>query len=153
MPIEARCSKYRRTNLKFYIGLFVVLALWFGYDGYFSTSFKEKHVDRDGKPDNTLVFNQKSPPVFLAAVVLLGGYFAVVRNKKIVADENELVISEKEKIPYDTIQKIDKTFFDKKGFFVLTYTDKNGSQINRKISSRKYDNLRAVLDHLVVKIS
>jgi hypothetical protein len=56
-------------------------------------------------------------------------------------------------VPYTSIQKIDKTHFSKKGFFVITYTDKGGKEVDRKMSDRKYDNLGPVLDHLVAKIS
>ena len=114
---------------------------------------KVKNTDENGKPNSTLVFNQKAPPFFAAAAVFFGVYLFVVKNKKLVADENELVFSAKEKISYDSIQSINKTYFDKKGFFVITHKDKHGKEINRKLSDRKYDNLAAILDHLVAKIS
>ncbi len=131
----------------------VVFAIWFGYDGYFSEKFKEKRTKADGTPDSTLVFNQKAPPFFIGAAVLLGAYLFAIRDKKIIADENELIISAKEKISYDSIQKIDKTHFKSKGFFIITYKDKIGNEVNRKISDRKYGNLAAILDKLVAKIS
>jgi hypothetical protein len=80
------------------------------------------------------------------------GRFRALKDKKLLADENELVFSNKEKIPYDSIQKIDKTCFGSKGFFLITYKNKNGSEISRKISDRTYDNLAAILDKLVAKI-
>ena len=153
MAIEAPISKFKKTNLKIYIVVLVAFAIWFGYDGYFSEKFKEEHTKADGTPDSTLVFNQKSPPFFIGAAVLLGVYLFAIRNKKIIADQNELIISAKEKISYDSMQKIDKTYFDSKGYFLITYKDKDGSEINRKLSGRKYDNLAAILDHLVAKIS
>jgi hypothetical protein len=96
-------------------------------------------------------FNRKSPPFFIAGAVVLGAYLLAVKNKKIIADENELVISDKEKISYDSIQKIDRTHFDKKDFFVITYKNKNGREVERKLSSRTYDNLAAILERLVAK--
>ena len=152
MAIEAPLSKFKKTNFKIYILVCVIVAVWFGYDGYFSEKFREKHAP-DGVPDGTMVFNRKAPPFFLAGAVLLGVYLYAIRNKMITADENELIISDKERIPYDSIQKIDKTYFDTKGVFIVTYKDKDGNEANRKLSSRKYDNLAAVLDHLVAKIS
>jgi hypothetical protein len=161
MAIEAPASKYRRTNLKIYIGVCILVAVIFGYDGYLSKykwskrySFYQKHViDNDGMPDSTMNFNRKSPPVFIGAAVLLGVYLLAIRNKKLIADENELIFSDKEKILCKSIQAINKTNFKSKGYFVITYKDQNGKETERKISDKKYDNLEAVLDHLVAKIS
>ena len=152
MGIEAPISKFKKTNFKIYIVLCLAAAIWLGYDGYISSEFREKHSP-DGKPDSTLVFNQWAPPFFIGAAVLLGAYLFAVKNKKLVADENELVFSAKEKIPYDSIEKIDKTHFGSKGHFTITYKDKDGNEVSRKISNRNYDNLAAVLDHIVAKIS
>ena len=85
--------------------------------------------------------------------MLFGVYLYSVRNKRLIADENELVFSAKDKIPYDSIQKIDKTYFDKKGFFVITHKDEHGKEIDRKISDRNYDNIAPILDLLVAKIT
>ena len=159
MAIEAPYSKYNKTNFKIDIILCIGLAIIFAYDGYLSKyewslrrSFYEEHVI-DGKPDGDMVFNQKSPFVFVALAAVITVFFLARKNKKLVADDNELIISTNEKISYDSIQKINKTHFDKKGFFVLTYKDKSGNEVDRKISNRKYDNLTAILDHLVAKIS
>ncbi|MHC4204578.1 MAG: hypothetical protein ACYSTT_07985 [Planctomycetota bacterium] len=153
MAIVAPISKYKKTNLKIYIVLCIAVAAWFAYDGYINKDFIEKHTDENGKPNSTLIFNQKAPPFFAGAAVLFGVYLFIVKNKKLVADENELVLSAKEKIPYDSIQSINKTYFDKKGFFVITHKDERGNIINRKISDRNYNNLAAVLDLLIAKIS
>jgi hypothetical protein len=153
MAIEAPISKYRKTNLKIYIALCIVAAAWFAYDGYLNKTFIEKHTADNGTPDSTLAFNQKSPPFFAAAAVLFGVYLFIIKNKKLIADENELIFSAKKRIPYNSIQSINKTWFDKKGFFVITHKDEHGKEIDRKISDRNYDNLAAVLDHLVAKIS
>ena len=152
MAIEAPVSKYKKTNLKIYIAVCIAAAIWLGYDGYLNKKFIEKNTE-DGKPNSTLVFNQKAPPFFIGAAVLLGVYLFAIRNRKLIADENELIISDKERIPYDSIQKIDKTNFKSKGYFLITYKDKNGREANRKISDKKYGNLAAILDHLVAKIS
>ena len=100
-----------------------------------------------------MVFNQKAPPYLVGAAVLLGAYLFVLRNKKITAEETGLVIDGKINIAYDSIQKIDKTHFDSKGYFTLTYKGLDGKDINRKISDKDYDNLGPILDHLVAKIS
>jgi hypothetical protein len=161
MAIEAPISKYKKTNLKIYIAVCVVLAIIFAYDGYLSkykwsgryNFYKKNVLDNDGKPNPTMNFNRKSPPFFAAAAVFLTAYLFVLKNKKLIAAENELVFSAKDKIPYDSIQKIDKTYFGKKGFFVITHKDEHGKELDGKLSDRNYDNLAAVLDHLVAKIS
>jgi len=153
MAIEAPLSKHKKTNLKIYIIVCLVLAIWFGYDGYFSDKFREEHTDDNGIPDGVLVFNQKSPPFFAGAAVLLGVYLFAIKSKKVIADENELIISAKERVAYDSIQKIDKTHFGSKGYFIITYKGKNGVEIDRKLNDRMYDNLAAILDELVAKIS
>ena len=161
MAIEAPISKFKKNNLKIYIAVCILAAVFFAYDGYLSKykwskryDFYTKHViDNGGKPTSTMNFNRKSPPFFVGAAILLGVYLFVKKSEKLIADENELIISDKEKISYDAIEKIDKTNFDSKGFFVVTYKDQNGGEVNRKISDRKYDNLSAILEHLIAKIS
>ena len=74
-------------------------------------------------------------------------------KKKLIADENELIFSDKEKIAYDAIEQIYKTNFESKGYFFITYNEDNGKEAGRKISNRQYDNLKAILDHLVAKIT
>jgi len=159
MAIEAPYSKYSKTNFKIGIVLCLGAAIIYGYDGYLSKyewslrrSFYEEHV-KDGKPDFDMVFNQKSPFVFVGLAVVLTAWFRVRKNKKVLADENELIISDKERISYDSIQQIDKTYFEKKGFFVITYKDKDGKEVRHKLNERTYDNLAAILEHLVAKIS
>ena len=149
MAIEAPISKFKKNGLIIYIVVCLAASIWLGYDGYLNEEFKEKHVGADGKPDGILIFNQKGPVFLIGAAVLLGGYLLTLKNKKLIADENELVFSDKEKIAYDSIQKIDKTHFDSKGHFILTYKNENNDEVDRKINKRKYDNLAAVLDHLV----
>ncbi len=153
MAIEAPISKSKKTNFKIYIAICIGLAIWFVYDGHFNEEFKEKHTDVNGKPDSTLIFNQKSPPYFIGAAVLLGAYLFAIKDKKIIADENELILSNKERISYDSIQKIDKTRFKSKGFFIITHKSDDGREVNRKLSDRTYDNLEAILNELVAKIS
>jgi len=87
----------------------------------------------------------------IAAGILLGIYFVIVKDKKIIADENELICG-KVKIAYDAIEKINKTHFDKKGFFIVTYSQ-DGQNKELKLSDRTYDNLGQVLDQIVSKIS
>ena len=159
MAIEAPVSKYRKTNFKIYITACIIFAVVFAYDGYLSKyewshrrSFYEKHV-KDGKPDDTMIFNQVAPIFLVVIAAVLLGRLRALKDKKLLADENELIISDKERIPYDSIQKIDKTNFKSKGYFLITYKGKNGREADRKISDKKYGNLAAILDHLVAKIS
>lgn len=162
MIIEAPASKFRKSNLKIYIIASLLAAVIFGYDGYLSKykwsmrySFYEEHVlKNNNKPDDTMVWNQKWLPIICGGTaVLFGAYLFVIRNRKIMADENELVIDGKKRIPYDAIEKVDKTYFVSKRYFTVTHKDSSGKEAEIKLSDRKYDNLEAVLDKLVEKMS
>ncbi|MHC4292434.1 MAG: hypothetical protein ACYSTR_09520 [Planctomycetota bacterium] len=150
MAIEAPLSRYKKQNLLIMAVILIGVGLWFAYDGYKNQDFINKHTV-DGVPDSTLNFNRKAPPFMVGAGILLGIYFVIAKGKKLIAEENEL-ISGNVKIPYDAIEKINKTHFDSKGFFTLTYNE-NGQNKELKLSDRTYDNLGAVLDHIVSKIS
>jgi len=159
MAIEAPYRKYRKTNFKIGIVLCLGAAIIYAYDGYLSKyewslrrSFYEEHV-KDGKPDFDMAFNQKSPFVLVGLAAVLTAWFWVRKKKKLLADENKLIINNNKNISYDSIEKIDKTYFDKKGFFVITYKDKGGKEVRLKLNDRTYDNLAAILEHLVAKIS
>ena len=159
MAIEAPYSKYNKSNFKIWIFLCLGAAAIFAYDGYlskyewsFRRSFYDEHVI-DGKPDGDMIFNQKSPFVFVALAAVLTSWFYARKNKKLVADDNELILANNTNIPYDSIQKIDRTYFDSKGHFTFTYKNEDGREINKKFDSRKYDNLKEILELLVAKIS
>lgn len=153
MAIAAPISKFKRNNLKIYIAICLIAAVWFAYDGYFNDTFIQENTDDQDNPNATLVFNQKSPPFFIGAALLIGIYLFTLKNKKLLADENELIFSNNKRITYDSIQKIDKTYFDTKGYFTITCCNNNGKEYDCKLSNRKYDNLKEILDHLVKKIS
>ncbi|MHC4418913.1 MAG: hypothetical protein ACYSU6_10055 [Planctomycetota bacterium] len=153
MAIEAPLSKFKKNNFIIYIVICLGLASWCAYDGFFNDGWIEEHTDADGNPEAYLVFNRKAPAFFVGAAVLFGVYLFLVRDKKVMADENELIISNREKISYDAIEKIDKTHFAKKGFFVITYKREDGGEARRKLSDKTYDNLADVLDELVAKIT
>ncbi len=153
---------YKKRSLIKWICACIVLSAIFLYDGYLSKyewsmrhSFYKKHVlDNNGKPDEMMIWNRKWLPIGLGVIILLLGIkFYLVRNKKIVADETNLIIDGKINIPYDSMEKIDKTYFDSKGRFTLTYKGSDGKDIDHEISYRDYDDLRPILDHLVAKIS
>jgi hypothetical protein len=152
MALVAPISKYKIKTYLIYMAVLVGFGAYCYYDGHYNQSFIDKHTV-DGKPDGTMVFNQKAPVYLVGAAALIGAYLLVIRNKKVVADDNALVIDGKVSIPYDSVQKIDKTDFDAKGHFTFTYKSPDGKEIDRKISDRDYDNLKAILDHLVAKIS
>ena len=153
MAIEAPISKFKKSNILIYTGICLIFAAWFGYDGYLNKNFIQEHTEENGKPNTTLMFNKKSPPFFLAGAVLCGVYYAMIKRKKLLAEEKELLINEKKKIPYDSIQKINKTWFESKGYFIITYKDEKEKETNLKISDRTYDGIDKILNHLVEKIS
>ncbi|RKY12454.1 MAG: hypothetical protein DRP65_01205 [Planctomycetota bacterium] len=160
MAIEAPLSKFKINGFKLYIAVCLIAGGVLAYDGYLSKyewskrhNFYIRHVvENDGKPDGTMNFNRKVPPILLVIAILLGIRWYVIKDKKLVAGENSFITPKRE-IAYDSIQKIDKTRFDSKGYFVITYKDYQGVDTDLKISDRTYDNLGAVLDLLVAKIS
>jgi len=152
MPIEAPLSKHKKNNLKLYIALCIILAAWFAYDGYYNETFIKKHTDSAGKPESTLTFNRNSPPYLIAFAALLCAYMFAIRNKKLIADETALTAGAL-KIPYDSIEKIDKTHFDSNGYFIITYKNQQGIPAALKLSDKTYDNLPAILDTLIAKIT
>jgi hypothetical protein len=177
MAIEAPISKFKKTNIKICIVVCIGLVIWCVYDAHFNEEFIKKYTDADGNPTGWLVINKKAPPFLIGAAILFGVYLFAIKDKKLIADENELVINNKKRISYDSIQQIDKTYFRSKenkrkfvgnpngkvevqekscppeGYFIITYKNKNGKKINYKLSDRQYDNLPAVLEHLVANIS
>jgi hypothetical protein len=152
MAIEAPLSRHKRTNSIIYILACVAAAAWFGYDGYLNKDFIAEHMGERGHADYILVINQKAPPVLLVGAALFGVCLWRVRGRKVVAEDNELVVAGRERIPYETIDRIDKTYFEKKGFFTIVYK-KDGREVERKLSDRDYDNLGPILDHLIAKIT
>jgi cbb3-type cytochrome oxidase subunit 3 len=152
MAIVAPLAKYKKTNYKIWFLILFVAGAWFYYDGTRNEKFIAKHT-KNGAPDHTLVFHRKAPPFMIGAAFLVAIYAFTVRNKKIVADEEELFLSDAESIPYKSIESIDKTNYDSKGYFVVTYKDKEGKAAEKKISNKNWDNLDEVLDLLVAKIS
>jgi len=160
MPIEAPLSKYKRNNFLIGIVACLVLAVIFAYDGYLSKyewsqrrSFYEQHTTGQGRPDGTLAFNQKSPLFFVAGVLLLGAYWYAIRHRKLVAAEDALVFAGGKKILYDAIEQIDRTYFETKGLFTITYKSEDGRLARCKLSDRQYDNLKPILEHLVAQIT
>jgi hypothetical protein len=150
MAIEAPLSNYKKKNILIVAAILIGVGAWFAYDGYKNPEFINKHTV-EGVADSTLNFNRKAPPFMIGAGILLGVYFFIIKGKKIVADEKELIAGNIT-VGYDTIEKINKTHFDKKGFFVVTYSQ-DGQSKELKLSDRTYDNLGAVLDQIVSKIS
>lgn len=153
MAIEAPLSRYKRNNFKLYILVCLVLGGWFAYDGYISKSFIAEHTDEQGNADGILVLNRKAPPVFAALAVFIGAYFYVVKDRKVVADDKELVVAGKTRIPYDAIEAIDKTHFEQKGAFTIVYKNPGGGESRHRLTDRQYDNLGLILEHLVAQIT
>jgi hypothetical protein len=51
--------------------LFLILAAWYAYDGFYNKRFIALHTSYTSQPDVTLLFNRGSPPFFVAAAVIL----------------------------------------------------------------------------------
>lgn len=161
MDIVAPVSKQKKSNLKLYIAACIVAAVVLAYDGYLSRykwsyrySFYEEHVlNNNGVPDGTMRFNQVVAPVLGVAAVLLALRLWMLKDKKLTARETALILGNGQQIPYDSIERIDKTHFDSKGFVVVNYRSGADNESRLKLDTRDYDNLSAVLDRLVEKIT
>ena len=152
MAVSAPYCQYKKTNFKIYIVMLLIAAIYFAYDGYFNKTFIKKHTNA-GIADSTLAFNKNSPPFFLGGAVIVAIWFWMVKDKKLVADDEGLVFSEKDKIPYSSIESINKTNYDSKGLFMVEYKLPNGQKSQRQVSSGTYDNLDPVLELLVSKVA
>jgi hypothetical protein len=150
MAIVAPLSRYRRNNHMILLAVFLGLAAWFHYDGHFNKAFIDTHTI-DGKPDDTLTINRKAPPFLMAAGVLVVGNFVRIRNQRIRVDDSTLMVNSLS-IPLGAVTQIDKTHFDAKGFFVLSYKP-GDTEKKLKLYARNYDNLSAVLDRLIEELS
>ena len=153
MAIEAPYSKYRKQNCIIFIVVVLALSGWCIYDGYMNDKWIAEHTNEDGTPQAYLVFNRQAPFYMIPLSVVIAVFWFIVRDKKLIADENALVFSENEKIPYDSIQAIDKTHYEAKGYFIITYKTDEGPEQDKKISYKKYDNTKAILEYLVEKIT
>jgi hypothetical protein len=148
MAAVAPIGAYRKGSFKIYVVVCLIFSAWFAYDGYLSPSFAEKHSP-GGQLDSTMKFNRTSPYVLIPLALLIAIRWYMVKDEKIVADGKTLILANGEKIDYDKIEKIDKTNFEKKGYFRITYKDGAGKERQRKLSDRNYDNLQDVLAELV----
>jgi hypothetical protein len=158
MAIIAPLSRYKKQNFLIIAGVLLAGAIVFAYDGYLSkyewsmrNKFYKDHVI-DGVPDDTIVQNQALGPILFIGSAVVAGYFCIIKDKKIIADDNGIQVKGKT-IPYEMIEKIDKSKFNSKGYFIVTYKDNGGDEQDIKISDRSYDNIPAVLDCVVEKIS
>ncbi len=149
MAIEAPLSRYKRNS--FLIGMAVCAGLgaWCFYDGYLNKAFQE------AKHEQWIVdANRIAPFVLTPLAAILGVWWYAIRGRKLVANDSELVLANKTTIAYEAIDSIDRTHFESKGFFTIVYKKHSGgSAAKRRLSDRDYDNLPAVLDHLIAKIS
>jgi hypothetical protein len=146
MTIEAPLSKYKRNSFLIGMAICVGLSVWCAYDGYLSPTFKEAHHE-------WWVTNRAAPFILLPFAAIMGIWLHAIRGRKLVANDSELVIANKSRISYDAIESIDRTDFEGKGSFTIIYKHANGREAKRKLSDREFDNLAAVLDLLIAKIS
>ena len=147
----ATYSRHKKQNLKIWMVVLFGCAIWFAYDGYANKGFIEKHTI-EGKADSTLNFNRKSPPIFVLGSALFGAILFMRKDRKIETDDRGIILANGNRIDFDAIEQVVKTNFEKKGKFELVY--RTGGREERQIFSRyQYDNMEAVLDEVISKIS
>ncbi|MCE5340749.1 MAG: PH domain-containing protein [Planctomycetaceae bacterium] len=152
MAVVAPLAKYKKTNYKIWFMILFIAGVWFLYDGKYNQKLIAKHT-KDGKADPTLVFHRKAPPYMIGAACLVAIYAYSMRNKRIVAADEKLILSDIEEIPYKSIESINKTDYDAKGTFIITYKGKDGKVAEKKISNKSWDNMDEVLEVLVSQIT
>ena len=123
-------------------------SLWFGYDGWFGEYQDTELEKNEGQPTVNLLVNRYAPiPLALIALYsLITGL--KVTSKRIIADDHGLTIDDGKIIPYSDMRKIDKTNFDKAGYFLIEYEEAETTQ-QLKISDRQYNNLGLILDEII----
>jgi hypothetical protein len=152
MAIKVPVSRYRKNNHLIALVICLALAAWCFYDGRYNKEFIQKHTNPDGTPnDPWLIVNRNAPPYLLIAGVLVIANFYRVRNQRVRIDEDTLFINGLS-IPLKEVVEIDRTEFDTKGFFVLSYKS-GGAEQKITLYSRQYDHLSDILDRLIEEIS
>lgn len=153
MAVEAPVSKFKKNNLLIFMVFALVVGAYCAYDGFFNESFIAEHTDAEGNPTSTLIFNQWAPFVAGPLAIIFAIQYLLIKDKKIVADDEKIDVEGKRQIPYENIEKIDKTHFQDKGYFVVTYAGPSGKSVDYKFNDRRYDKLGLLMDHIVAKIS
>jgi len=148
MAAIATLGTYRKRSFQIYIFVCLAFAAWLAYDGYFSQSFIEEH-SKDAAGRTTLAFNRIVPFVLAPLAAIIAVRWWMVKDRKVVADGQTLTLENGQKIAYDRIEKIDKTHFERKGYFSITYRDAEGKETECRLSDRRFDNLEAVLVELI----
>jgi len=150
MAVEAVGSKFSRNNHLIVAVMCIVFGAWFAYDGWINKEYQEEQTREDGTPTANLQFNRYAPVGLLAIAVYSLVAAAGVKSKRVVADEQGLTINNKITIPYSNVTHIDKRAFEKEGHFTVGYKEADADQ-TLKLSDRKYDNLGALLDELILR--
>jgi hypothetical protein len=144
--VEAKYSKHKLNNLLIYALVCLVVAGWFAYDGYISKDFIEKHTI-EGKPDGTLVFNQKSPPFFVIVGAAFFANFVIARKRRVLAGNMSLSVPGKGEIPYKNITEVAQ---DNSSYFIQYVED--GIEKEVELSGRKYDGLSDLMQFVSEKV-
>jgi len=154
MAVEVTGSRYTcRTNYLIAAAC-IVFGLWFLYDGWFNDEFIQDHMSLDEvtneqQPNVDLMINRLWAPIFCGIVMVVFVIFAIrLKSKKIVTDNEGLILSNGQKITFNDIRQIDKRFFDQKGYFSIEYGP-TGSTKEIKFDDRTWDGLRSLLDEIV----
>ncbi|AQQ69950.1 hypothetical protein SMSP2_00284 [Limihaloglobus sulfuriphilus] len=145
--VEAKYSKHKLNNLLIYSVVCLVVAGWFAYDGYISKDFIEKHTI-EGKPDTTLVFNQKSPPVFVIVGAAFFANFLIARKRRVLAGNMSLSVPGKGEITYESMTEISHD----DGSYFIQYV-KDGIEKEIELSARKYDGLSDLMQFVSGKVT
>ncbi len=152
MALEIPSSNYSIKNFLIFGFILLGVSVWFINDGYNPNSnyYKKEMEKGEGQPTLDLKINRATPFLTGAFAIYCFVSMALLKKRKIVADDNGLQIDGKTAIPYSAITKLDKRNFQEKGYFILFFQE-NGSERALKFSDKHYDKLGLLLDEIISK--
>ncbi|MDH7598139.1 MAG: hypothetical protein QHH07_00690 [Sedimentisphaerales bacterium] len=151
--IVAPVSKGRKDSVVLYMAICFGLAVWCIYDGFINKDFIAAHLDQQGRADGTLILNRLGGPILLLAALGLSLWLSKMRRGGLVATDQALIVKKTLQIPYSSIKQIDKTHFQDRGYFLLTYDSQQEGQRTIRLDQRDYDNLGPILERLIEAVS
>jgi hypothetical protein len=122
-PVVARAGKYFRITRYIMTGVLLIYGAWSIYDGFISwPEWPISHPNEKPKSDMDIKFNQVLGMVLppLAIVLLIRALY--ISRGKYRLEDGILYVPGHPPVPLDTIHKIDRELWDRKGIAWAEYT-------------------------------
>lgn len=148
MAVTALPSKFTLKWNSMCAFLCLGMAVWFYYDGHYNEEFITKETV-DGKPSIDLQINRVYGPVgCLLTAGYLGYMVFALSKKKVTVDENGITLADGKNIPLDSMTKIDKSKFRKKGKVFIEYEDGEKVAV-LELKDTVYDGIKEVINEIL----